>query len=50
MTDEIDLAELLDLLDQLLDFTRAGTFDEAPGESEVFERATSVLRRYRPVT
>lgn len=40
--------EVLNALDALLDFSRAGTFDEARGESEVFLRASALLVHYSP--
>ena len=40
--------ELLDLIAELVSYSRAGTFDAAPGETEVWRRATAVLSRYRP--
>jgi hypothetical protein len=48
--DYIDLEELLDVIDSLLAFTQAGTFDEDPGKYENWERALRVFRRYRPAT
>jgi plasmid stabilization system protein ParE len=42
------IEELLDALAALLDFSRAGTFDEAPGEYDVLRRASMLLAYYRP--
>lgn len=46
--DLIDLQEILNIIDRLLDIGRAGTFDEAPGEQEITERAEGLLKRYKP--
>jgi hypothetical protein len=40
--------ELLDVIALLLTFSRAGTFDEDPGELEAWREAREVLGRYRP--
>jgi hypothetical protein len=45
--DCIDLAELLDVIEQLADWLRVGTFDEAEGEREVRDRAKALVARYR---
>lgn len=45
--DGLDLAELLDLIEQLVDWLRVSTFDELDGEREVAERAKALLARYR---
>lgn len=47
---EFELAELLDVIDALLDYSRAGTSHQDPGEYEVWRRATSVRERYRAAT
>ena len=47
---EVAVAELLDLIEHLLDYSRAGTFDEDPGEDELFNRAKNLVERYRPAT
>ena len=45
MTD--DLSEALDVIDQLLDFSRAHTGHSEPGEDAAWERAHALLRRHR---
>lgn len=45
--DCVDLGELLDVIDALLDYSRAGTLHEDEGEDAVHDRASRVLRRYR---
>jgi len=40
--------ELLDLIEELIPWLRAGTFDAEPGEEEMRDRARAVLKRYRP--
>lgn len=44
--DDFALAELLDVIEQLLSFLRAGTAHEDEGEMEAENRARDVLRRY----
>ncbi len=41
------MAGVLDLIEQLVDWSRVGTFDEEPGEREVYERASDVLARHK---
>jgi hypothetical protein len=48
--DYIDLGELLDLVDSLLQYLRADTYYEQPGESDARDRAVRILRRYRPAS
>lgn len=50
MIEPADLAKLLDMIADLMEFSRAYTFDEAPDEAETYERAEQLLRRYRPET
>jgi hypothetical protein len=45
---EPQVDELLDLISDLVAFSRAGTFDAAPGELSVWRRANTLLARYRP--
>ena len=45
--DYVDFGELLEVIEGMLEFSRAGTFDEEDGEREVVERAQTILRRYR---
>lgn len=42
----VDLWDLLDLIATMKPFLRAGTFDEEPGELEVWRRANAILERY----
>jgi hypothetical protein len=42
--------ELLDVIEHLMDFSRACTFDEVEGEAEAADRARVVLNRYRSAT
>jgi hypothetical protein len=44
---EFAIAELCDIVKMLVDFLRAGTMDEAPGEWTAYERAEEVLLRYQ---
>jgi hypothetical protein len=48
--DYIDLIELLDLLEAFLEYPRIGTQDEQEGEREVWDRARTLLARYRAAT
>lgn len=41
--------ELLDVIEELIPWLRAGTFDAEPGEEEARDRAQAVLARHRPV-
>ncbi len=41
-----EIAELLDLIEKLRDFSRWGTFDADPGEGEAWRWAERVLARY----
>lgn len=41
-----DLEELLDVVGELLSYSRAGTFDQVPGEDEAFDRAVAALRKH----
>jgi len=47
--DYVDLGELLDVAESLLGYVahRVGTYDEEEGEAQIYERANSVLQRYR---
>ncbi len=45
--DDLDLGELLDVIEQLANWLRVGTFDEADGERELRNRAEALLARYR---
>jgi hypothetical protein len=42
--------EFLDVIEELLFFSRAGTLDQEQGENEAWERAVALLRVYRPAT
>jgi hypothetical protein len=48
--DGIDLAELLDVIDELMHWLRVGTFEEEEGEREVRDRAGRIRDRYRLAT
>lgn len=43
----MDVDALLDLIEELLNYSRAGTFDEAPGEMDLCRRAEASVARYR---
>jgi hypothetical protein len=42
--------ELLDLIQRLAARLRVDTFDERPGESELWNEAEATLARYKPAT
>jgi hypothetical protein len=44
------VCELVELAEELLAFSRGGTFDEEPGEYELRFRAQEVVGRYKPAT
>ncbi len=45
--DYVSLGELLDVIEQLCDFSRAGSGHEQPGEMEAWTRALRLLAHYR---
>jgi hypothetical protein len=42
------IKELVEVVEELLSFSRAGTFDETPGEWEAVLRAEAALAFYKP--
>jgi hypothetical protein len=45
-----EVEELLDVIRQLLGFSRAHSLGAEPGESVAYSRAKRLLDRYRPAT
>jgi hypothetical protein len=48
LLDEVALAELLDVIEQLRDLLPVGTLGETEGDRDAWERANCILERYKP--
>lgn len=47
---ELAVAELVDVIEQLCEYSRVHTYDEQDGEEEAIQRATRLVNRYTPAS